>query len=396
MPRSRSTGKPRVIYRLNSPAPYAVERFNIIHRRGNIDLEAWFDFERASDRSWDVRTSDWAFPSQYVDPQPISISLRVRKAAPDVYFSLYENLSFASGVLAARSVGAKTVLRVLKTFDTWRKRSFRTEAAKHIMFRLVDAIHTTGPDGEDYARKYGAKRIIKFAEPIDVLRFKVGAAATRQRPESRAEWGLQGCVFLYVGRLWKGKGIDYLLEAFRQLREEMPDCSLLVVGDGIDEEHYRLLAKSIPGIVFTGFVQQSNLPHYYGLSDVLVFPTLGDPYGHVVHEAMASCLSVISTQSAGDIGDRVIEGKTGFIVPPASSEGLLDKMRVLAADTFLRHQMARNGFALVETRTNEWWAAEYERMVYELLEMPVARDLNGYATRHISETSTAGTLKGMG
>ncbi len=43
--------------------------------------------------------------------------------------------------------------------------------------------------------------------------------------------------------------------------------------------------------------------------DVFVFPTLGDPYGLVVDEAMASSLPVISTSAAGEIADRIVDGE---------------------------------------------------------------------------------------
>jgi glycosyltransferase involved in cell wall biosynthesis len=358
--------KPRVIYRSNIPSPYFVDRFNEIARRGNLDFEAWFDAERLPDRSWDVKPDDWSFHGRYIVPSRFGPARQIRAARPDVFYSLYGSLSFTAAVLAARASGSKMVLRVLKTFDSWRERGRAREIAKHLIFRAAHAVHTTGPDGEAYARQYGARQIIAFPEPIDVDRFRTGSETARLKAGARQELGLEGCVFLYVGRIWRGKGLDYLFEAFRRLRDEGVQCSLLVVGDGVDQDHYRAAAG--PRITFVDFVQQPELPYYYGLADAFVFPTLGDPYGHVVHEAMAASLPVVSTDSAGDIRQRVMDGETGFVVPAANSDALLEKMRTLAAAPALRGNMGAAGFELVRPRTVEWWVSEFEQMIFHLLE----------------------------
>ena len=79
-------------------------------------------------------------------------------------------------------------------------------------------------------------------------------------------------------------------------------------------------------MIFAGFHQKSELPRFYAAAEIFVFPTLGDPYGLVVDEAMACSLPIISTSSAGEIHDRVEEGVNGYIVPPKDSETLADRM----------------------------------------------------------------------
>ncbi len=82
-------------------------------------------------------------------------------------------------------------------------------------------------------------------------------------------------------------------------------------------------ARGIRNVSFVGFIQKRELPRYYALADVFVFPTLGDPYGLVVDEAMACGLPVISTSAAGEIHDRVEDGVNGYIVPPGRMALLL-------------------------------------------------------------------------
>jgi glycosyltransferase involved in cell wall biosynthesis len=144
-------------------------------------------------------------------------------------------------------------------------------------------------------------------------------------------------------------------------------ASLLLVGDGPDEGRYRARAATLPNVVFTGFVQEPELPRWYHLADAFIFPTLGDPYGHVVQEAMAAGLPVVATDQAGDISERVIDGETGFIVPAASGIELERRMTILASDAALRTRMGRSGFERIQPRTVEWWAGEFERLVERTL-----------------------------
>ena len=371
--------KPRVVYRTNIPSPYMVERFNQIVARGNLDLEAWFDEERQPDRSWDVREDSWRFPYRYLGPGRAALFLNpvreIRRARPDVYVSLYENLSFVAGIAAARLSDAKVAIHVMKIFDTWRPPSHSKALAKRLLFPRVDAIHVPGPDAAAYARQYGARdsQFVMFAEPVNVEHFRFGAARARAMAGERERLGLSGCVFLHVGRLWTLKGLDYLFDAYEGLRLAGVDASLLLVGDGVDEARYRARATGLPNVVFSGFVQQPELPRWLGMADALVFPTLGDPYGYVVEEAMAASLPVIASESAGEIRERVIDGVTGYIVPSADSTALQGRMATLAVDANLRASMGQQGFERIQPCTIDWWAGEFERMVDQMLSMPGKR-----------------------
>jgi glycosyltransferase involved in cell wall biosynthesis len=364
-----ATSKPRVLYWNNIPSPYIVERFNVIARRANVDLHVCFNQRLQPDRSWDVDESRWVFPYSYL-PRSRLTGLQVplpqlRRLQPDLLITLYENLSFVSGVLLAKQRGLKVALHAMKVFDTWRPIRWHRELAKRWLFPRVDAFHVPGADAAAYVSHYGARpgRIWAFPEPVDVQHFAFGACQARQDSEARRRLGLTGCVYLHVGRLWSGKGIDYLLDAYARLRAEGVPASLVLVGDGADEARYRARAAGLPNVVFPGFVQKPDLPRWHGLADVLVFPTLGDPYGHVVQEAMAAGLPVIATENAGEIRERVLDGETGFVVPAADSDALLDRMRGLALDPERRRRMGERGYEWIRPRTNEWWAGEFETMV---------------------------------
>ena len=94
------------------------------------------------------------------------------------------------------------------------------------MFQRVDAIETSGSDGKAFAMRYGASadRMFFTTHAIDVRHFADGSTlTTSERDRLRASYGLRGVSFAYVGRLWWGKGLSQLLEAFEEVQGELPD-----------------------------------------------------------------------------------------------------------------------------------------------------------------------------
>ena len=216
------------------------------------------------------------------------------------------------------------------------------------------------------------ERIFFATHTIDIPHFETACERGREERDAlRRELGLEGTTFIYVGRLWWGKGINYLLEAFEAVqRQSAAPVSLLLVGDGPEEVTLRQACaeRGIRNVVFAGFQQKPDLPRYYALADVFVFPTLGDPYGLVVDEAMACGLPVISTSAAGEIRDRVEEGVNGYIVPPEDSAALAGAMRTLAQDAALRERMGAVSAQKIQGHTPEQWAEDFERIVRRLLD----------------------------
>ena len=374
--------KPRVVYWQNIPSPYVVDRFNALVDRGNLDFEAWFNAEREPDRSWEVNPAEWRFRARYIPARRLLGRrlhlplVELRQTRPDVLVSLYDRLSFALGSLAARSSAARTAFRVLPTYDSWSRRSCWKELGKHVLFRAVDGAKVPGPDGAHLACTYGlpCTRITAVTQSIDAAHYgRARDIAPSLRRQRRAQLGLRGCVFMYVGRLWAGKGLDYLFAAYRSVRERAPAISLLLVGDGVDEDRYRAMARNLPGVRFAGFVQPRDVPAYYALGDVLVFPTLGDPYGLVIAEALAAGLPVICTEAAGDIRRRLPDGRAGYVVPPADAVTLADRMLLLAADPQLRMRLAAEAPRLVTAQVHDRWASDFEAFVGHLLAMAPRR-----------------------
>jgi glycosyltransferase involved in cell wall biosynthesis len=381
--------RPRVVYWSNIPAPYVIDRFNAVSRRGSLDFEAWFCSRIEPDRSWDVDESEWLFPHRYLPgkqvrlpgmaPHYFNIPGRLRRGRPDLLVSLYADPAFLTGWALARLRGIRTAFRVLPTFDAWVRRSRLKEWLKGSVFPRVDGFKVPGPDGAAAVLKYGVDpgRIHVVTQSIDAARFQRGWERWfPQRDGIRKELGVHGCVFIFVGRIWAGKGLDHLLEAYRMLLDTSLDVSLLIVGDGPDEERYRAYCRNhaLRNVVFAGFHQQAELPRLYAASDVLVFPTLGDPNGLVVDEAMASHLPVVTSDAAGDIRSRVPEGLAGYVVPAGDPRAMADRMTALATSAPTRMAMGAFASQIASTKVHERYAQDFEQFVEAVLTSPRIHD----------------------
>lgn len=369
---------PFVVYWNNIPAPYMVERFNALADRNAFEFEAWFNDRVEPGRSWDIDEDSWRFRYRYLPTTRLlgrtqHWPLPMLGRRPDVLVSLYAEPSFLAGWAIAKLRAVKTGFWVEVTFDRWTPRKRLNESLKRWLFPRLDAVVTVGHDGKQFSERYGApaERIYFAPHAIDVDHFRDDAAkAKNRRAEARHALGLKGVTFLYVGRLWWGKGLTYLLEAFDRVQQKAAtEVSLLLVGDGPEEDKLRRICseRGVRNVVFAGFRQKAELPVYYALADVFVFPTLGDPYGLVVDEAMACSLPVVSTSSAGEIRSRIDDGINGYIVPPEDSESLASAMLKLAQNKALRECMGRLSAEKIRCHTPERWAEDFEGIVWSLL-----------------------------
>ncbi len=137
---------------------------------------------------------------------------------------------------------------------------------------------------------------------------------SRHRDEIRQGLGLkeEDTVILFVASNWKRKGLPVLLRAIAALGSKGRDFHVLVVGRGKPVPFQKLARQlGLEGRVhFTG--PTTRVERYYGAGDLLVLPTLYDPFANVCLEAMACGLPVITT-SANGAAEIIRTGENGFV-----------------------------------------------------------------------------------
>lgn len=156
---------------------------------------------------------------------------------------------------------------------------------------------------------------------------------------------------LHVGRFQDVKGHDTFQEVARIVSQENPKARFLVVGENLqrsaDATYQRKIlasAKADPilneRMVYTGFVE--NIFEVYAAADIFVCPSRFESYGVAVLEAMACGVPVVSTNRGGP-SETVVEGVTGFLVPPRDAKQYAERILQLLEDPELRQKMGAAG-----------------------------------------------------
>jgi glycosyltransferase involved in cell wall biosynthesis len=145
----------------------------------------------------------------------------------------------------------------------------------------------------------------------------------------RVGLGCRSRIALVVGRLVPAKGITPLLDAWQALPDDLRDeWTLLFVGSGpCRAEIDRARERHSPGaIVRVASVQPEEVVDFYAAANLLVFPTLWEPWGLVVNEALACGLPVLCSQLAGCADDLVETGRNGWRFDPRAPDDFVDAL----------------------------------------------------------------------
>ncbi|MFC1983742.1 glycosyltransferase family 4 protein [Chloroflexota bacterium] len=148
---------------------------------------------------------------------------------------------------------------------------------------------------------------------------------------------------LFVGRLEKQKGVNYLIRAYRLVKQEVPDSRLIIVGPGTrlrGKYEKEVLRSGLKDVVFVGGKPQSELPPYYKVADVFCAPATGlESFGIVLLEAMAVGKPIVATNIEG-YNSVMTHGVEGLLVPPKNEEMLASALVSLLTNESLRQEMA--------------------------------------------------------
>jgi len=199
--------------------------------------------------------------------------------------------------------------------------------------RLFDAFLVVGSGNRAFYRQAGIaeRRLFDCPHFVDNARFAAGSDSARQRrDELRTAHGISaGAVCaLFVGKLEPVKSLGFLLDAVERARPRAPGLELAVVGEGPLRRELELRARAagMP-VVWSGFVNQRELPERYAAADFLVLPSRSETWGLVVNEAMACGLPALVSDTVGCAPDLVREGETGWVIaandPDALATGLV-------------------------------------------------------------------------
>lgn len=226
-----------------------------------------------------------------------------------------------------------------------------------VSMSLQDVIHRDIPEFSQKVRDVGAFH----ANGVDFERFKPADDKKRLEARQHLELPRDSLVVGFLGRRNADKGLDFLLEAWMDVAEEIPTAILVVAGpedstNPVSARTLQLLEHSSVRAIAT----QIDAVRFFQSLDVFVMPSLREGLSTVNLEAASSGIPVLTTTATGCV-DSVVPGKTGFIVPPRDVRALSETLVLLLKDGALREELGAEGRKWVKGSFgyNEVWEAHF-------------------------------------
>ncbi len=275
----------------------------------------------------------------------------IRRFAPDIiHGAVFEGVTMAA--LAGTLAGVRHVV-VEETGDP-SIRSWRGDALMGLLTRLADVSVGVSPAITHYLEDrlhLGDDRVRLIHNGVDPPR----TPTPEEVAAARAEFGLTEDDFVIgsVGRIDNDhKRFTDLIDAVALLDDE--EARLLIVGSGQDIpmlQKHAAAAGIGDRVIFTGY--QADVGLMYALMDLFALASRQESFGLVLVEAMFAGLPIVAT-NVGGIPSIVVEGETGFMVPPFEPRTLSRALHELSVDNELRLRMGEAG----RLRAREHFTAE--------------------------------------
>jgi glycosyltransferase involved in cell wall biosynthesis len=287
-------------------------------------------------------------PPHWLDVYPfgqtrrfIELSRYVARVAPDIVHTY-----FFWPILYGRLL--KRLGRVRVLVENREDEGFNWGASDYAILRWTRAI----PD-RVICVSDAVGQVVRDKEGIDPSRIVVirnGVDAGEAAPSAR--WTVRRQIGLTDGQLVVGmvanlnrtvKGASYFLEAVPAIVQRVPQARFLVLGSNPQEGALRQQTRALgieAYVIFAGF--HKDISPWYAAMDVSVLTSLSEGLSLTLLESMDHGLPVVVT-SVGGNPEVVIDGETGFLVPPAASEAFADRVVQLLRDPELRVRMGCAG-----------------------------------------------------
>lgn len=331
----------KVLIVFNHPAPYKVRLFNelsktfdlhvIFERRANKDRNKAFYFEEkynfTTHKIHGIKVGKEGF-----------ISTGVRKHLQYNEYDLilmngYSHFAEMNAINWMKKWHAPYVLYI--NGGTIKKESCLKRKIKHHFISRANAYFSPDEESNKYLVHFGANPKVIYNYPYSTIYENEIVTEKPNKAELRKELGINfEKVFVSSGQLIARKNYTSLVKEWKNFPE---NYGLFLIGDGNQRKEIEKLIKEekLNNVVLTGFLPRQQMFKYFQAADVFLFPSKEDIYGHVINEAMAQGIPVISTNKVNSAVKLIKDGENGFLLNELSGAALQDAVKnILKTDCF--------------------------------------------------------------
>lgn len=276
------------------------------------------------------------------------------------------------GLIASRGLGIRRILTDGGTTRDSLSKKIYVSLNEAFTYRFFDRIVAVSHEiHRKITRKLGnSEKLSVIENGIDESLYEAGAGTEDAEP---LPVDGSGKVFAVIGRLYPDKGHRYFIEAFSGIRKEFPSAVALIIGEGPSEEEIRKQVRELgleDSVKLCGV--RKDMMHVYRNTDFLVLPSLTEGLPYVLLEAMLFKVPILAT-NVGGIPNIVIDGETGYLVPPADVPSLKSGMEKLLRNPEKNLRIAEEGHRFVtEKYSARRMASGYTRL-YDSMINPAER-----------------------
>ena len=271
--------------------------------------------------------------------------LYVRRKYDIIIFNSYDTLSFFFILLINIFSTTKKYIAIESDTQLLMPKNYLKRSLKYFYLSFVfQNNHVFGLAGGNYSHKdlfrhYGMKedRIFLMPMMVDNSKFYVDKKIF-----------LKPFTFLFVGRLVSYKNVEHLIQQFNIIFSDK-DAVLKIVGDGKQGE-YLIDKYTSEKVIFKGKKFNKELITEYLSASCFVCPSLFEPWGLVVNEALSAGIPVIARKEVGACLDLINGKQTGFIAEDMPDFGQM--MLTLFNDSELLYNYSKNASDLMKNNWN--------------------------------------------
>jgi glycosyltransferase involved in cell wall biosynthesis len=181
-------------------------------------------------------------------------------------------------------------------------------------------------------------------------------------------------IILCIGRFTIKKGKKYLIESFQNIKSQVENAFLIIIGDGPEKENLINLIKERKmqdDILLMDKVNNSSMPEYYSISEVIVIPTIEpEPFGPIYLESMAASKPIVAFDVGGGEKDLIQNQINGILVKTRDVKEMANAIVELLNDDDKRKSMGAISRKIIqENYTYEILAGKWRGIVRQLVSM---------------------------
>ena len=327
----------KLLYVVSHPIQYQAPLLRRISDCDDIELRVMFERRPSDDGFFDSgfgKKISWDIPLttgyDHIAFDSSDIACEVARAdfvwlhgwQTPIIRSVLRHANLAGVPVLMRSENCEVAMPDGRNLRGWLKRTYIRQ-----IFDACDVFLAIGSANRRYYLNRGVNPDTIFSMPYAIDneafcssrddKYPIFSNLTKQLAET-PNFDTRRPVVLVANKLIARKRTDLIIRALAQSWCPETRPNLIIVGDG----HQRAeLEAQAPWAIFTGFVNQSELPAYYKLADVFVLPSECEPWGLAVNEAMAAATPVIVSTQVGCAEDLVDEN-TGMIFESGNATNL--------------------------------------------------------------------------